>query len=396
MINFKLPEAKLDPLLDLIGKYRNDPRSHKLDLGVGVYRDNDGITPVMQAVKIAEAKLHEVQQSKSYLGLTGDISFVNNLATLLFGETDATIAGAQTPGGSGGLRIAFETYHSAFANGKIWIPDPTWPNHAPLVESANVAVAVYPYFSTATQTLLFSKMIEALSQATPGDGVLLHGCCHNPTGADPDADQWQQIIALLNERQLVPIVDLAYHGLGRGLNEDLAATRALIMHCPQTMIAASASKNFGLYRDRVGAVYMAAKDPEIARRGQAYFGQIARCLYSMPPDHGAAVVDLVLADDALRRNWLAELDEMTARVQSLRNAIAEHGASLGLQFVADQYGMFSQLPLTSAQVQALVDDHAIYIAPDGRINVAGCALADAKQFVDGLASVGFSMADARA
>ncbi len=396
MIDFKLPEAKLDPLLDLIGKYRNDPRDHKLDLGVGVYRNNDGVTPVMQAVKVAEARLHESQQSKSYLGLTGDISFVNNLARLLFGDTKASIAGAQTPGGSGGLRIAFETYHTAFPDGKVWVADPTWPNHVPLVESAGVAVALYPYFSTATQTLLFSQMIDALSQAAQGDAVLLHGCCHNPTGADPDQQQWRQIIELLNDRGLVPIVDLAYHGLGRGLIEDLKATRALIEHCPQTLIAASASKNFGLYRDRVGAVYMAAQDPDIAQRSQAYFGQIARCLYSMPPDHGAAVVDLVLADDSLRANWMAELDEMTARVQSLRKAIAEHGAALGLQFVASQYGMFSQLPLSSAQVQALVDDHAIYIAPDGRINVAGCALADAGQFVDGLASVGFAMSNASA
>ncbi len=391
MIDFKLPEARLDPLLDLIGKYRNDPRSHKLDLGVGVYRNNDGITPVMRSVKLAEARLHEIQQSKSYLGLTGDISFVDNLGRLLFGDSKATIAGAQTPGGSGGLRIAFETYHTAFPSGKVWVPDPTWPNHVPLVESANVATAVYPYFATATQTLLFEQMIDALAKAPPGDAVLLHGCCHNPTGADPDADQWQAIVELLLERDLVPIVDLAYHGLGRGLDEDLAATRTLIENCPQTLIAASASKNFGLYRDRVGAVYMAAHDPQVATRGQAYFGQIARCLYSMPPDHGAAVVDLVLADDALRDNWRTELNEMTQRVQSLRQAIAEHGASLGLQFVAGQYGMFSQLPLSSAQVQSLVDDHAIYIAPDGRINVAGCALADAGQFVDGLEKVGFSM-----
>lgn len=391
MIDFKLPEARLDPLLDLIGKFRNDPRRHKLDLGVGVYRNNDGITPVMDAVKQAEIRLHKMQQSKSYLGLTGDISFVDNLSSLLFGTPDATIAGAQTPGGSGGLRIAFEVYHTAFPAGKIWVGDPTWPNHVPLIESAQVAAQSYPYFCTATQTLQFEPMLTALDSAAPGDGVLLHGCCHNPTGADPSDEQWQQIIEVVLRRELIPIVDLAYHGLGVNLQHDLTATRLLIDRCPQVLIATSASKNFGLYRDRVGAVYMAAQDAELAQRGQAYFGQIARCLYSMPPDHGAAVVDLILSDAELCDNWQRELSGMAQRVQSLRKAIGDYGAPLGLQFVTTQHGMFSRLPLSAEQVQALVDDHAIYIAPDGRINVAGCALADAGQFVDGLAKVGLSM-----
>ncbi len=388
---FTLPETAADPLLNLIGRFRDDPRSDKIDLGVGVYRDDYGNTPVLAAVKSAETILHEQQDSKSYLGLTGDDEFVSALADLVFGQnTGRHIAGAQTPGGSGGLRLAAEAYKAAHPDGTLWVGLPTWPNHLPLIQSAGVHTRTYPGFSRETQTILFDSLLEHLNTASPGDAVLLHGCCHNPTGADLTEEQWTTLAGLLQQKELIPLVDLAYHGLGSGMSEDLKATRIIVASCAQTLVAVSCSKNFGLYRDRVGAVYLAADDQTLTQRGQAYFGQSARLIYSMPPDHGAAVVRLILTDDQLRDLWQTELNTMVKRVQGLRHAIATSGTDLGMQFVNEQRGMFSLLELQPEQVDTLINKHSVYLAGDGRINIAGCQLPQVERFIDALSQVGFN------
>lgn len=389
MLKFSLPEPQADPLLALIVRYRTDPRTDKIDLGVGVYRDNNGNTPVLTAVKAAEVQLHNSQDSKSYLGLTGDIGFVEAYGDLIFEGTTRTIAGAQAPGGSGALRLAAEVFTTAYPDGSLWVGLPTWPNHLPLTESAGVKTKAFPYFCRESQEILFDQMLDSLAEAKPGDGLLLHGCCHNPTGADMSDEQWLVIAKLLAEKEILPIIDLAYHGLGRGMTDDLAATRLVVEHNPQTLVAASCSKNFGLYRDRVGAVYMAAEQPELASRTQDYFGQVARKIYSMPPDHGGAVVKIILNDETLRSQWQAELDTMVRRVNTLRQAIAEEGTHLKLDFVGEQRGMFSLLPLTPEQVNSMIEDHAVYLAGDGRINIAGCQLNQVPQFIKALQAVGF-------
>ncbi len=386
---FNLPDPTDDPLLNLIGRFRADKRDNKIDLGVGVYRNDQGNTPVLAAVKSAEAVLFEAQDSKSYLGLTGDTEFVDSFGRLIFGEqAQRTIAGAQTPGGSGALRLAAELYKTAYPDNTLWIGLPTWPNHMPLTEAAGVNTRTYPYFSLEQQAVLFDDMRQHLSGAVPGDAVLLHGCCHNPTGADLSEDQWQQLADLLAETELIPIIDLAYHGLGRGLQQDLAGTRTIIQRCPQTLLAASCSKNFGMYRDRVGAVYMAADDA-LASRAQAFFGHLARRIYSMPPDHGAAVVKLILTDENLTHEWQSELNTMVLRINTLRDAIASAGSALGLDFVGQQHGMFSLLPLNPAQVESMIEEHGVYMAGDGRINIAGCQLSQVDRFIAALEAVGF-------
>jgi aromatic-amino-acid transaminase len=388
MTTFNLPAPKADPLLALIAKYQADTRTDKVDLGVGVYRDNHGNTPVLAAVKSAEDRLLQQQGSKSYLGLTGDIDFVNAYGELIFGCGSRVVSGAQTPGGSGALRLAAEVFKIAYPDNTLWLGMPTWPNHLPLTESAGVKTATYPYFDVQHQQVLFDQMIDALTRARPGDAVLLHGCCHNPTGADLSDEQWRIVAETLAQQALLPIIDLAYHGLGRGLAQDLQATRLITEHNPQTLVAASCSKNFGLYRDRVGAVYIASDSDELAQRCQALFGYVARRMYSMPPDHGAAVVRLILTDDKLRDQWSDELDAMVNRVNGLRRDIAAQGDDLRLQFIAEQRGMFSLLPLSASQVDSMIHDHGIYLAGDGRINIAGCQTTQVPKLIGALTAVG--------
>lgn len=391
MTQFNLPEPQPDPLLQLIGKYRADTRTDKIDLGVGVYRDDHGNTPVLAAVKEAENKLQQEQQSKSYLGLTGDTEFVEELSAMLFDRDTPYAFGAQTPGGSGALRLAAETYHIAHPNGTLWVGLPTWPNHLPLTESAGVKTASFDYFDKTTQQIMFDSMLAAVDNSSPGDAIILHGCCHNPTGADLTLAQWRELASLMAKKQIIPIVDLAYHGLGNGLEDDLLPTRLITTMCAEVLVAASCSKNFGLYRDRTGAVFMTSHEKSTSARAQAVFGQIARKIYSMPPDHGAAVVRIILQDNNLKKQWLNELSSMTSRVKSLRQLMAD--ACPAMNYVAEQKGMFSLLPLKPAQVNSLIDDHAVYLAGDGRINVAGCQPDQIERFITALQEVGFTNAD---
>ncbi|MER8926099.1 amino acid aminotransferase [Mesorhizobium sp. M0859] len=372
-----LQPAPADKILALIGLYRADPRPDKVDLGVGVYRDRDGKTPVMRAVREAEKRLLQGQDTKTYLGLAGDTAFNAAMARLVFGlAADMTrIRAAQAPGGSGALRLVAELLKRTRTDAMVWLSDPTWPNHMPVMRAAGLQTREYPYFDAASGAVRFDDMLNALRTANPGDVVLLHGCCHNPTGANLDISQWAAIADLVVERGLLPFVDIAYQGFGEGLDADAAGLRLLAAKVPEMVVASSCSKNFAVYRDRVGAALIMAKGGAQADLAMGQMLSAARAMYSMPPDHGAAAVRIVLEDPALRSDWEAELEEMRLRMLRLRVQFAEalrrQSNSDRFDFVASHRGMFSRLGLSEAQVGRLRAEHAIYMVGDSRINVAG-------------------------
>ncbi|MBW8908227.1 MAG: aspartate/tyrosine/aromatic aminotransferase [Mesorhizobium sp.] len=372
-----LQPAPADKILALIGLYRNDPRPGKVDLGVGVYKDIDGKTPVMRAVREAEKRLLASQDTKTYLGLAGDIAFNTAMIKLAFGDKAdlSRIRAAQAPGGSGALRLVAELLQRSRPGATVWLSDPTWPNHPPVMRAAGLAVRDYPYFDAASGSVRFDDMLAALKTANSGDVVLLHGCCHNPTGANLDVAQWAQVADVLLERGLLPFVDIAYQGFGEGLDADAAGLRLLAEKMPEMVVASSCSKNFAVYRDRVGATMILAKDGAQADLALGQMLAAARALYSMPPDHGAAAVRMVLEDTELKADWEAELEEMRLRMLRLRVAFAEalrrQSNSDRFDFVASHRGMFSRLGLTEAQVERLRAEHAVYMVGDSRINVAG-------------------------
>jgi aromatic-amino-acid transaminase len=372
-----LQPAPADKILALIGLYRNDPRPGKVDLGVGVYKDIDGRTPVMRAVREAEKRLLASQDTKTYLGLAGDTGFNAAMIKLAFGEKadHSRIRAAQAPGGSGALRLVAELLQRTRAGATVWLSDPTWPNHPPVMRAAGLQVRDYPYFDAASGSVRFDEMLAALKTANSGDVVLLHGCCHNPTGANLDAAQWAKVADVLLERGLLPFVDIAYQGFGEGLDADAAGLRLLADRMPEMVVASSCSKNFAVYRDRVGAAMVMAKDGAQADVAMSQMLAAARALYSMPPDHGAAAVRMVLEDAGLKKDWETELEGMRLRMLRLRVAFAEalrrQSNSDRFDFVASHRGMFSRLGLTEAQVERLRTEHAVYMVGDSRINVAG-------------------------
>ncbi|TPN86459.1 aspartate/tyrosine/aromatic aminotransferase [Mesorhizobium sp. CU2] len=372
-----LQPAPADKILALIGLYRADPRAGKVDLGVGVYKDIDGRTPVMRAVREAEKRLLASQDTKTYLGLAGDTGFNAAMIKLAFGDKAdlSRIRAAQAPGGSGALRLVAELLQRTRAGATVWLSDPTWPNHPPVMRAAGLQVRDYPYFDAASGAVRFDDMLAALKSAAPGDVVLLHGCCHNPTGANLDAAQWAKVADVLLERGLLPFVDIAYQGFGEGLDADAAGLRLLAEKMPEMVVASSCSKNFAVYRDRVGAAMILAKDGAQADLALGQMLAAARALYSMPPDHGAAAVRMVLEDTELKKDWETELEEMRLRMLRLRVAFAEalrrQSNSDRFDFVASHRGMFSRLGLTEAQVEHLRAEHAVYMVGDSRINVAG-------------------------
>ncbi len=378
-----------DGLLTLIGLFRDDPRNSKIDLGVGTYRNAAGITPVMEAVKAAERILLDGQQTKAYLGPEGDQRFVDLLRPIVLGAADAPagrLVGVQTPGGGGALRLGGELIIAARPGAKVWLGTPTWPNHRPVLEAAGLTVVEYRYFDPATQSLCFDDMHAALSAADPGDVILLHGCCHNPTGAELDRGQWDIVAQLLAERGLMPFIDLAYQGLGGGLEGDAYGTRRVLAAVEEALVAYSCDKNFGLYRERTGALFALARDADAASVVFGNLLSLARVNWSMPPDHGAAAVRIVLDSPELSQTWRAELEGMCGRINAVRNALA--AADGRLAFLSRQRGMFSQLPITPETVATLRRDHGIYMAGSGRINLAGLQIADAGIFVDALKAVG--------
>ena len=382
-----LDPVKSDSLLALIALANADSRSEKIDVGVGVYKDGSGKTPVMRSVKAAEKLLWERQDSKAYLGGAGDTVFPKLIAPILLGPhaSDERILGLQTPGGCGALTLGMMLVAAANPGARALVGLPTWPNHVPIAIGAGLEPVTYEYYDRDARAVRFDVLMSMIGEARPGDVVLLQGGCHNPTGADLDAGQWAEVTSSIVERQLLPVIDLAYQGLGRGLEEDAAGLRGILEACDEVIVAQSCDKNFGVYRDRVGCLFLKTGSVEASRIAMGHVLQIAREMWSMPPDHGAAVVRTVLEDVALRTEWLQELDQMRGRVLSLRARLA--AAHPELAFIATQNGMFSMLPLTPVQVLKLREDHAIYMADSGRFNILGLADDAVDRFVAAVISV---------
>lgn len=364
-----------DPLLSLIKAFHNDPRPEKIDLGVGVYRDDTGETPVMEAIKQAEGLLLEGQKTKAYLGPAGDKGFVEAIAGLVSGPGAKVRAwtGLQTPGGTGALRLALQLVHQAAPQASVWLGAPSWPIHAFILDDVRQRARSYPHVDPATGDFNLGAALEAISKARAGDVFLLHGCCHNPTGVDPTPQDWAAVSAALKAQGVLPLIDLAYHGLGDGPENDLVGVRAILADHDRLLIAYSCDKNFGLYRERTGALLAFGADAAETDVLHSNLAGAARVLWSMPPDHGAAAVRVVMEMQDLAALWRRELNAMAARLKDVRMQLAQAGTISGvdLSAIAKQRGMFSVLPLTPAQIMRLREERGIYMAGSGRINVAG-------------------------
>ncbi|HEX8194517.1 MAG TPA: amino acid aminotransferase [Allosphingosinicella sp.] len=368
----RLEEQKADSLLNLIALCDADPRADKIDVGVGVYRDPAGGTPILRAVKAAERILWETQDTKAYLGSRGDIRFTELIKPIVFGEAgaaDERIAGVQTPGGCGALRLGADLVSKANPKARIFVGQPTWPNHGPLIECSGVHMEAHPYYDRESRLIRFDEMMDALEGADAGDLVLLHGCCHNPTGADLAPDQWAAVAELVARKGLIPFVDLAYQGLGNGLEADAAGTRLVVEAAEMALVAQSCDKNFGVYRERTGNLFVKGTSAANAEVILGNLLTLSRTMWSMPPDHGAAVARIVLDDPELAADWRAELGEMCARIRSLRARLAAFDPRLS--YIGEQNGMFSMLPLSEAAVLELREERGIYLANSGRFNVVG-------------------------
>ena len=368
----RLEEQPQDPLIALIALANNDPRPDKVDVGVGVFRDSAGNTPILKCVKIAEQRLVENQPTKAYIGSQGDAEFVELIRPLVFGADaadDGRIVGLQTPGGCGALRLGAELVARANPNARILAGEPTWPNHAPLIASSGVEMVAYPYYDKASTTLQFDRMMDAFGQAEAGDLVLLHGCCHNPTGADLSLDQWREVADVIAGRGLIPFVDIAYQGFGDGLEADAAGARLVVEAAEQALVAQSCDKNFSCYRDRLGTLFVKGSSARAAAIAFSNLLGLARTMWSMPPDHPAAVAHIILADAELRALWMSEVDAMGGRIREIRARLA--GYDPRLAYIGGQKGMFSMLPLSPAQVLELREDKGIYMAGSGRFNIVG-------------------------
>lgn len=377
----QLPEQKPDPLLDLIKKFAGDPRSEKIDLGVGVYRDENGRTPVMAAVKAAEHFLWETQATKSYIGPEGDPEFLKALAREVFGERRDSkfVGGVQTPGGTGALRLGAELLAQDGPR-RIWIGTPTWANHHSIFAAVGLEMKPYRFFDNRKQVVLLDEMLSALQEAAPGDAVLLHASCHNPTGAALLQEDWAAIADVVSKRGLLPFFDNAYQGLGRGYVEDAAGMMTVLEAAEEAIVAVSCSKSFSLYRERTGAIYLFGKSEADVGLGIGNLAAHARASYSMPPAHGAAVVATILQDEQRRKLWVDELAQMRRRVTGIRKVFAESLTPFLPQLarVGDQEGMFSLLPLSPESVRELRAKNGIYMPDSGRINVAGLRIEQAE------------------
>lgn len=375
-----LKPVAIDPILGLMIAFKADTRPVKIDLGVGVYQDDHGRTPVMEAVKIAQARLMELETTKSYQGMAGDPDYNQRMLGLLFGEqhsimSSGRVKSIQAPGGSGALRVGAEVIRRARPESKLWIGVPTWPNHIPLLGGAGFEIKEYPYYDMGSRQINSQAMMDALRSVPAGDMVLLHGCCHNPTGADLSHDQWDEIADLALERGFIPFIDTAYQGLGDGLDEDSYGMRMMAERLPELVIASSCSKNFGLYRERTGSITFIAETPDQADIVVSQAMSTARSIYSMPPAHGALLVSMVLGDDKLRAQWQAELEAVRLRIKSMRtllcDSLQDNEAGMDFSHIKEQKGMFSFLGITSEQLQRLREEFGIYIVSSTRVNLAG-------------------------
>ena len=386
-----LEQQPADALLALIKLHNDDPRVDKIDLGVGVYRTGQGGTPVFGAIKVAEQRLLDSQTSKSYLGPEGDMGFVHALMPYIFGAEDPSrggrIEGMQAPGGTGAVRLAVALAKRAGVQ-RIWMGLPSWPNHAQILGDLGVELKTFIHATKAGQVDMDALRV-AISLAEPGDAIMLHGCCHNPTGIDYTPAQWDEIAGAVAAARLLPIIDLAYQGLGHGMEEDAYGLRAVLAAVPEALVAYSCDKNFGMYRDRVGAIYVMAQDGEVLNRVLSNGHALARAAWSMPPDHGGAAVRIVLEDPELTTLWLDELGTMRTRMRQVRARLAEQdrAGTIDLLPLGGQNGLFSVLPLSADQILKLRADHGIYMAGSGRINIAGLTAGNIDKFIADLARV---------
>ena len=393
----QLKALPTDAIIALMQQCQADPREHKVDLGVGVYKDAAGSVPIMRAVKTSEEQILREERTKTYVGTTGRAGFRELMLDLVLGtdhpvRQSGRIASSQAAGGSGALRLGAQLAFAANPDATVWVSTPTWANHVPLISSAGFTLESYPYYNRETLGVDFEDMLEHLDKhASAGDLVLLHGCCHNPTGADLSAEQWDRLIPFLNERKLIPFIDLAYMGLGRGLDEDGYGLQLAARDCPEVIFTVSASKNFGLYKERVGLLGVVCETEDQTAIVQSQLGAIQRTLISMPPDHGAKIVERILGNGDLKRQWLDELTEMRDRMRGLRRLLSEaldvQGGEHIARAVINQNGMFSTLPVTKEQAEKLREEHAIYMTNSGRVNIAGANASNIPVIADALLNV---------
>jgi aspartate aminotransferase len=372
-----LKEQPADKILALMQMFKEDPRADKIDLGVGVYKDASGHTPIMAAIKDAEKLLWEQETTKTYVALAGDPAFSDAMVSLVLGDAVArsNVAAVATPGGTGAVRQAFELAKMANPDARVFVSDPTWPNHLSILKHLDIPVVSYRYFDAETRGVDFDGMMSDLADAKAGDVILLHGCCHNPTGANLNLTQWAEVVALLQKTGATPMIDIAYQGFGDGLDEDAAATRLVASSVPETIIAASCSKNFGIYRERTGVLMLVSQDGGAHKMNQGTLAYLNRQNYSFPPDHGARLVTMVLTDPALRSAWTKELEDVRLSMLGLRQSLADElqrlSGSNRFGFLSQHRGMFSRLGTSPDKVELLRQRHGIYMVGDSRLNIAG-------------------------
>ncbi|MDJ0879280.1 MAG: amino acid aminotransferase [Halieaceae bacterium] len=390
-----LERLPADPILGLSAACAADPNPDKIDLTVGVYKNESGQTPVFAAVQRAQEALSEREVTKAYLPQVGDAHYIEGIRKLLLGESHPAleaerVTSVQAPGGCGALRVGAEVIKSANPSAKVWLSAPTWPNHIPLIGSVGLEFKEYRYYDPATHAVDFDGMLADLADAAPGDVLLLHGCCHNPCGADLSPEQWQAVTTLTAERGLMPFIDIAYQGMGKSLDEDAFGVRHMTENLPEVLVAASNSKNMGLYRERTGAIVFSGRDRETAEIFSSQATKAARKIYSMPPAHGAILAGMVLSDTALNNSWREELAAMCERLNGLRVMLDEKlSAATGkdFSFIRNESGMFSFLGLTPEQVDRLREEFSVYMVGSSRVNVAGVNNANVDYLAKAVAAV---------
>lgn len=384
-----------DPILGLLAKYREDANPQKIDLGVGVYKDEAGHTAILDCVKAAEKFRHDNEDTKVYIGPTGSPLFNEEMSKLIFGDHQVLSTyrarTVSTPGGTGALRVAAEFIKSCKAGATIWVSNPTWANHTGLFEAAGLTVKTYPYYDYETKALDFDGMLNALKEVSADDAVLLHACCHNPSGMDLSQEQWQQVAEVAKDKSFLPVIDMAYQGFGDGLDEDAYGLRLMADTVEEMIVCSSCSKNFGLYRERIGATTIIGKSSSAVDVAYSVLLAVVRVIYSMPPAHGAALVETILSSDELRHQWFNELAGMRDRINGNRRLIVEklieNGVTRDFSHITRQKGMFSFLGITPEQVQQLQDDYSIYMVGSSRMSIAGIANSNVDYLAKSIAAV---------
>ena len=392
----RLTAVPADPILGIIAAHAADTNPRKIDLGIGVYKDESGNTPILRSVKKAERILADRETTKTYLGPPGVPGFNSAITRLIYGDESSAlredrVRTIQTPGGTGALRVGADLINATRAGCKIWVSDPTWANHIPVFEAAGLDIQVYPYFDKDSSSLRFDDMMVALEQPGPGDVVLFHACCHNPCGVSPEPEQWQAISDLATVRGFTPMVDMAYQGFERGLNEDALSVRLFAEKCPEVIVASSCSKNFAVYRERTGALSVVCTSTRNADDVVTVINSLTRQNYSMPPTHGPATVDIILHSEELSALWRQEVSDMRDRINSLRSKLVEKIAAAGIEkdfsFLERQSGMFSFMGLSVEQVRRLREEYSIYTVDSARVNIASFNAKNIDYFVEALKDV---------